>query len=604
MLRFILVLALLLSAPLCLADPPAPSVPKDFAELSAKTGLSVDALKRQAAGEDFASPEVCGSCHPRQYAEWKSSSHAYAAVSPTFNTFEMVVQRATNGAFADNGRQPNFCNKCHTPIGDALGEFSDYAGDVAVAPMQDGLSAVSRRGVSCETCHRVMSLDHTRVYEEGRLGDGVANASLILDVTSGIRRGPIDDPKPSFYHEVAAADHFKDASLCGGCHDVRIGYTEDAITHEPFLRLENLFTEFKQGPYANLAHPKRERMEKEHPLMVGRVGKCQDCHMSLYPVGEVAEYPRNLAAVQGSGPETLEERRVSTHYFTGVDRALLADFPDQDNAELDEYGIPRGLNERRKLLLQRAVRLTLDETPAGAVAGATFPLRVTVENIGAGHHVVSGFSQERQMWIEATVTDASGATVFSTGYLRRFDAESGEFVADPNGNGDGDEDWAYHGIHFATGTLEPEVYPEMEVPGPDRHLRTFTNHFEYVDSAGKHHETHLPLGFTNHMNNFRTLRPFEPATTEYNIPLPADVTGPLEVKVRIRFRHFPPFFLRYLLGQPESLVTADMLDRLEIIDMAEAQMEVALHSPSDMNKDGQVDCMDLMMFQQDWGQGR
>ncbi len=563
------------------------------------TGKPLSQLQGEAVGTQFAEPETCGACHPRQYAEWNGSSHSYAAFSPTFNTFEMIAERANAGRFANNGLQKNFCVKCHSPIGEILGEFADYVSDASVSPMRARLTEVTRRGVSCEVCHRTMDMNHARIPQEGKLGDGIANTSLVYDTTTGMRRGPIDNPIANGFHPSGSAEHFKNATLCGGCHDVRIGYATDAVTGEPFRRLENLFSEFAAGPYANLSHPRREAMEARHPLMKGKVGKCQDCHMSLYPVGEVGEYPINPPADYWTGSEP---RRVSTHYFTGVDIALV-DFPNQDDPTPDEYGLPRGLNQRRKLLLGRALEMSLSQTPSAVVAGATFPLRITLTNVGCGHRVVAGFSQERQLWLEVVIIDSASREIFSAGYLRRFNPDTMRFDVDPDGDGEDDEDWADRGFSYGSAENSTPIVPEIEVDGPDKALTTFTNRFEYVDAAGVHHEVHLPFAPNNHMNNWRTLPPFEPQTAAFDVPIPADATGTLSVNVRLRFRHFPPFFLRYLTIHQGSLVDESFLDRLEIIELGQRQMRVAVAPPADLNGDGRVDWQDLLMLQSNWGMG-
>ncbi|MCA9410894.1 MAG: hypothetical protein KC944_06770 [Candidatus Omnitrophica bacterium] len=551
---------------------------------------------------DFADPETCQNCHPRQYEEWSSSSHAYGAISPTFNTFEMAVRKATKGRFANNGIQANFCSKCHSPTAELLEEFPDYVDDESVRPVRESLSEVSKRGISCDSCHRVSSIDDTEVLEEGKLGDGVANTSIVLDTRTGMRRGPLEDPVTNSFHAVSTRsyEYMNGDMLCGACHDVRIGYHEDVGTGQPFRRLENLYTEFQESPYVNLDHPLRDQVEAYHPLTGGKVVTCQDCHMSLYPVGEVAEYPTDLVATQGSGDEPLVERRVSTHYFTGVDMALI-DFPNQDDPTLDKNGLPKGLDQRRKLLIERAVEMSLEGTPDEINPGENFPLSVTLTNVGAGHNVVAGFSQERQIWIEATVTDGSGKEVFATGYLRRFDPATGEFLVDPDGDGDHDEEWANVGFAFASDDSNgTPVNPYIEVEGPDKHLVTFTNHFEYVDEQGNHHETHLPIGKTNHFNNGRSLKPFEPVTHVYDIPIPATATGPLSVSVRLRFRHFLPSFLRYLKDRDNSLITEEIIDRVQIIDMCAQSKQVEMDPDVDLNGDGEIDQLDLLEFMRQW----
>ena len=43
------------------------------------------------ADKQYPSARVCGECHPKQYAEWSVSSHAYAALSPMFNKFDQKI---------------------------------------------------------------------------------------------------------------------------------------------------------------------------------------------------------------------------------------------------------------------------------------------------------------------------------------------------------------------------------------------------------------------------------------------------------------------------------------------------------------------------------
>jgi hypothetical protein len=448
----------------------------------------------------------------------------------------------------------------------------------------------------------VSEIDESVSLEEGKLGDGIANTSLILDTRTGMRRGPMTDPVTNSFHAVSTRsyEYMNGDMLCGACHDVRIGFAEDVVTGTPFRRLENLFTEFRESPYVNLDHPLRSQVEAYHPLTAGKVVTCQDCHMSMFPAGQVAEYPTDFAALPGTGDTPLKQRRVSTHYFTGVDIALV-EFPNQDDPTLDKNGLPKGLDQRRKMLLSRAVEMSLQGTPDQIDPGEVFPLNVTLTNVGAGHNVVAGFSQERQIWIEATVADGAGRAIFATGYLRRFDPETGEFLVDPDGDGDHDEEWANTGFAFAPDDSNgTPVEPLMEIEGPDKHLVTFTNHFEYVDEEGNAHETHLPFGKTNHFNNGRTLKPFEPVTTVYDIPIPATATGPLSVSVRLRFRHFLPSFLRFLKDRDKSLITEEIIDRVQIIDMCAETKQVGMEPDVDLNSDGTVDHLDLLEFMKQW----
>src|SRR5262249_11459513 len=141
---------------------------------------------------------------------------------------------------------------------------------------------------------------------------------------------------------------------------------------------------------------------------------CQDCHMSLYPgVCEPAPgTPANAGALcptgtalsprkPGSYPSELlgqTERSVVTHFFSGVDVPLSSEFESGrvGEAGVDLHGVPLGARRRRDLLLRHSLRFAV----IGARrSGASLEIPIEVENIGAGHRVPAGFSQEREIWI-------------------------------------------------------------------------------------------------------------------------------------------------------------------------------------------------------------
>jgi len=113
---------------------------------------------------------------------------------------------------------------------------------------------------------------------------------------------------------------------------------------------------------------------------------------------------------------------LSTHYFTGVDVPLSDAFPLAlvDDPQLDPAGIPRGANQRRDLLLGRTFRFEVD---GARRRGTQLEIPIVVENIGAGHRVPAGFSQEREFWVELTVKDAGGRVLYQVGHVDSGDED-------------------------------------------------------------------------------------------------------------------------------------------------------------------------------------
>jgi len=113
---------------------------------------------------------------------------------------------------------------------------------------------------------------------------------------------------------------------------------------------------------------------------------------------------------------------VAPHYFSGVDVPLSPDFPGAlvDDPTLDAFGIPRGAKQRRDLLLGRTFRFEID---GASRRGASLEIPIVIENVGAGHRVPAGFSQEREFWVHLVVKDADGRVVYEVGRVDRNDED-------------------------------------------------------------------------------------------------------------------------------------------------------------------------------------
>jgi hypothetical protein len=386
------------------------------------------------------------------------------------------------------------------------------------------------------------------------LGDGIANASF--ELTPGVpKQGPIHDPTPNGYHEMEPNPYLSSASFCGSCHDVRLSQP-DAVTGEPFTRLENAFSEWQRGPYATSDNP------------YGQVITCQDCHMSAYPYQPPGSY---FQAEVANYPEDAPIRRVSTHYFTGVDRALV-DFPGQDDDRLDQHGLPIGQAQRRIDLLQAACRVEL-ELPA-AVTSGSLPIVVAVTNVGAGHNVPTGFSQERQIWIELTVSDRAGAPLYRSGHL--------EDSAHPE-TGESEPDGLLHDEDLLdfVGPIDPDTFEADVHHGPDHNERPRANRGlvnfgnQFWRSGNPAEEVFIPF-IADVMDNGHSIPPLTTLRPRYDVAVPAGTQGPLTIVARLRFRAFPPRFLRMLaVGRPD-LVDEALVDRNVIVEMAQAGATIAV----------------------------
>lgn len=420
------------------------------------------------ADNGYPTAAQCGECHPKHFAEWSVSPHAYAQISPVFNAMQGSVTKLTNGANAD------FCIRCHSPVGMALGE--------PVFTENKNRAQASLEGITCIVCHRVngdsgkvsgrFKLEkgdiHARVFGPG---DGTELERVLaenddpdgdfegLQVTAG---GHGDMP---IHGEVETSFFISQPGMCGTCHDV---------TSPGGFRLEEAFSEYKSSPAAE------------------KGVSCQDCHMStdegrvsdVHEIQPVALLPDGTAS---------KPRKVSNHFFAGPDYSIVHPgvFPILlgDNAELAtltewhdfdlswgspdfEAEVPEGVNfghpvwesakNRRKAheiiygprgqidKLEVYRQRQLDVMRAGYQLGkvkvtksGTGGIRFSVEakNGTDGHNVPTGFIAERTLFIQTTVYDRNGDTVFKSGDL------------DPNG-----DVRDLHSVYVHNGAMELDKY--------------------------------------------------------------------------------------------------------------------------------------------------
>src|SRR5580658_643107 len=217
-------------------------------------------------------------------------------------------------------------------------------------------------GVDCETCHNISA----RTGEDN-------GAYVLTPMLNGKRTkfGPYKDAV-SPYHQTVYSELHTRSDFCSVCHNVTHPFTNTAI--------ERTNDEWHDSEYSYNGQ------------------ECQSCHM-----------PDVTAKAAIMGPE---RKNVATHWFNGGNVALLNHFEQPENAQ------------RSRDLLKRAASIAFVDLPE-FVAGKDAIVKVQVTNKGAGHKLPSGFPEGREMWIDFTVTDATGAVVYRLGAIKNGQTEPG-----------------------------------------------------------------------------------------------------------------------------------------------------------------------------------
>ncbi len=429
-----------------------------------------DTITTKDVGADvtFSTAKECGECHPAHMAEWEQSMHAYAAHSPVFDAMAQKAFRDTSGEVG------TFCTSCHSPIGAIQGEDGTITAK--------DRSEISRDSVSCEVCHS--AVDHS---------SPVGNLSLEL-TTNGDIMGPYESDFTEG-HDSVQSDFLQSAELCGSCHDV---------FNYPGLRIEEAYTEYSTSP------------AKEMGMT------CQDCHMGTVPGAVSSREVGPIAEVEG---KVYPDRERSTHRFIGPDYSLLDEFPYPDDLEKSRQA-QEDMFAQINVLLKNAVEVS---DVVLARQNNEVVLNVTLQSLTSGHNVPTGFTSERQLWLDVVVKNVAGTVLFSSGQLDSYgdlyDDHSWEVLNDPNK------------LDTQLVNLQSKNkmrYGELELPNATETVFPFD-----ADYIEKH-----------------SLRPLETRTVSYTLP-PALAQQELEIDVQLKYRNLPPYILR-------NLQLDELVERLQV----------------------------------------
>lgn len=353
--------------------------------MESHTGLFSDPARLPSSAE-------CAGCHAQEFHEWAGSLHAIADRD--------LVYEATVDANTDivrNPEQGRFCEGCHAPAEMLTGRVNRF---VAVAPTE-----ALTEGVACITCH-------TATHADPEAGNGAI--TLAYDRAETERDTPqgaalLADPR-AHLAAFAAPDTdalMKSANLCGACHTEI--YDHNMTPAKTPQVVQSTFAEWKGSWYAQ------------------NNVTCQDCHMAADPAAQV------MALRQGK----TDKPAKYSHRFVGANH-VLTDTGMGDALSVLRGGLLPGVDAAtNKATLDEQARQTAAfmRSAAGLELrgtrrdGDTLHLDIAVQNLGAGHNLPTGVNDQKHIWLEVVVTDASGAEVFrSGGAAERLGVEDPEAV--------------------------------------------------------------------------------------------------------------------------------------------------------------------------------
>ena len=325
--------------------------------------------------EDWTNSTKCKSCHSEIFNQWADSNHRHIAGT---NPYYMVME---NLAAQDMGEEfRKWCMGCHNPSAVTTKQTkTTHAMNSNNMPniifdkgSKDLKSQILEQGVSCLTCHRI-----TKVSSKG-------NSSYTLDLKNR-KKYMFEDSNsevmsylsekfinsnPKVHKQSYTNEIYKKSSYCASCHDEFLPNSKKMVV--------STFREWEKSPYNN---PKDSSKHKT----------CIDCHMTNMKNNKFS--PLKGRSTDGG----VIKDDVKVHYFSGSNHFLS--------------GLKNSLNEDQTIqLLKTSAKLDLNMKDDKIIIGVT--------NVGAGHHLPTGVSDFRELWLDVTLFDKDSNIVFSSGKLK------------------------------------------------------------------------------------------------------------------------------------------------------------------------------------------
>lgn len=479
----------------------------------------------------------CAQCHATIYAQWAQSMHAHALSSPVTIAQVNLVNATT---FA-NPAPPVFCNNCHGPVGARLtGQAT-----LPMTPTTTSSAAAVAEGVSCTVCHQFNGIP-----KAGQGGQRAFNLGLR---PGRVFFGSLVDPVGNTYHQTKPSKFAQNPELiCQNCHNVTFDRDADGeITKGTDLVLQSIFTEWERYQEA------------------GGTQTCVTCHM---PIVAGATRIAEAADIPGEQDFAAPARVLHDHSFVGVD------YPLDTVAQADPQ------RATRAALLQRAATLSLEPLtfePLTAVADDALRFTVSLTNTGAGHNIPGGFAFARQMWLEVTVRDQNGVTLYASGVLAR----NTDDLCDAATLDDADNPVLPYLQGCAASDPQLVNFQQKLVSDVEQVLDAngqvvLDDHGDpVIIQAPGGEEAWLQSADAGAVSRFRpvdgqeldTIDPGQTRQFEYRVTGLSPAAGPLTIQVRLLFRNLPPYFLRALAANqlPSDPVRLEpLIGNLQIVEMA------------------------------------
>jgi tetratricopeptide (TPR) repeat protein len=461
----------------------------------------------------------CLKCHPDVYNSWFHSAQHFSSFNNPPYLFSVRETREVALKRDGNVKASRWCAGCHDPVPFLSGAFDDPHFD-------DVKHETAHAGITCTVCHAITHIDSTMgnaaytIEEPPHYPFATSDNALLQWVNNQMIKA-----KPDFHKKTFLKDFHKTPEFCSTCHKVSL---PPGLNHyKEFLRGQNHYDTFLLSGVSG--HGARSFY---YPPLAKT--NCAECHMPLEASGDFGSRDFDQSGI----------RKIHSHFFpaanTGLPFLMSKEQRYQEHAEgflkaiqrnsdflrgtdpdgkdkkvrIDLFGLKEGGAIDGRLLVLRPILPSLKP-------GGSYLVEVVIRTLNIGHPFQQGTADSNEVWVD-------------------FEARSGERVLGRNGapankddSGPVDE-WA----HF------------VNVLMLDRHGNRI-NRRNPQDIFTPLYDKQIPPGTGQ--------------VAHYRLEVPKDISAPVELKVRLRYRKFDYDYMA-LVHKGKAV------PRLPIVDLCEDQV--------------------------------
>ncbi len=363
-------------------------------------------------GEDFISSTRCASCHSDVFPHWLQSAHRNSFREPFYqkNVNDLVSQR--NIAFTRH------CESCHNPAALFSGALTDKP--------QFKNRPFDNEGVSCIACHSIEAVNGKGIggYTMGQPAllqkpDG----TKIIQATDQQILDDVESHKRAMMRPV-----LKKPEFCNACHKSQVPHE---LNDYKFIRAFAVGDELQMSSFSK---------ESPHPFYVRNQETCNSCHMQ-----KVESTHFDVSAKNG----TITSHRwaasnTAIPHFFGYKEQLeeVTKFLKDDKLGVDIFALHIQQEGKSKEKLIAPV----NRKDFKIRGGDTLTADVIVTNKNIGHSFPPELRDFYEAYVEFTVTDEAGKTLFKSGFIKpdgKLDEKSHAYKTHLV-----KEDGSYNDLHF------------------------------------------------------------------------------------------------------------------------------------------------------------